>query len=76
MALVLHRRELAAGEAVEGPGRGHHQEGGYDNGPADVQRAVEQPGIPVADGIESAVDQRGQPSLLAVRVHEPRAHHR
>src|SRR3712207_7506791 len=37
---------------------------------------VEQPGVAAADEVEAAVDQPGEPALVAVFVHEPRAHHR
>ncbi len=49
---------------------------GRDDRPAHLQRAVQQPRIDAPHRVEAAIDQRGQPALLAVRVHEARAHDR
>ena len=75
MALVLHRRELLPRKHVQRPRRDHDQQGGRDDRPAHLQRDVEQPRVRPAHELEAAVHQGGQPALLAVRVHEARAHH-
>ncbi len=75
MALVFDRCQLAPRILVQRDRRQHHQHRGRDNGPAHVQRAVEESLVAPPHRLKAAIDQQGQPALAPLLVDEARAHH-